>query len=125
MPTVSHQSQSLTSDRPSAVSSISGKTVLVTRSASQSSQFSDRLRQEGATVIEMPALEIGPPSSWEDLDRAIARLSSFDWLVLTSANSVDYFFNRLATQLRDILALTGIKIAVVGEKLHSPWKTMD
>lgn len=95
---------------------LSGKTVLVTRSASQSSQFSDRLQQEGAAVIEMPALEIVPPSSWTELDDAIAHLSDFDWLVLTSANSVDYFFERLATQIRDIRALTEVKIAVVGEK---------
>ncbi|WP_421658713.1 uroporphyrinogen-III C-methyltransferase [Leptothermofonsia sp. ETS-13] len=97
-------------------SPLANKTVLVTRSASQSNQFSDRLRQAGAVVIEMPALEIGPPSSWEELDRAIAHLSSFDWLILTSANSVEYFFDRLAIHVQDIGALAGLKIAVVGEK---------
>lgn len=96
--------------------SLSGKTILVTRSANQSSQFSDRLREEGAAVIEMPALEIVPPSSWDALDAAIADLADFDWLVLTSANSVDYFFNRLATRLNDIRGLADIKIAVVGDK---------
>ncbi|MBD2021796.1 uroporphyrinogen-III synthase, partial [Leptolyngbya sp. FACHB-36] len=97
-------------------SPLSGKTVLVTRSANQSSQFSDRLKSEGAVVIDMPALEIVPPSSWDGLDSAIARLREFDWLVLTSANSVEFFFDRLATQIQDIRALAGIKIAVVGEK---------
>jgi uroporphyrinogen III methyltransferase/synthase len=97
-------------------SPLTNKTVLVTRSASQSGQFSDRLRQAGAVVIEMPALEIGPPSSWVELDGAIAHLSDFDWLILTSANSVEYFFDRLATQVQDIGALAGLKIAVVGEK---------
>ncbi|MGA7935997.1 MAG: uroporphyrinogen-III C-methyltransferase [Kovacikia sp.] len=101
---------------PTPTLPLADKTVLVTRSASQSSQFSDRLRQEGATVIEMPALEIVPPSSWAELDHAIAHLSDFDWLVLTSANSVDYFFERLATQIRDVRALAGLKIAVVGDK---------
>ena len=93
-----------------------GKTVLVTRSANQSSQFTARLQQDGATVVEMPALEIVPPSSWQALDDALARLGDFDWLLLTSANSVDYFFERLATQIRDIRALAAIKIAVVGDK---------
>lgn len=107
---------SLTPPPAHSSSPLVGKTVLVTRSTGQSGQFSDRLQQEGATVIEMPALEIVPPSSWEELDRAIAHLADFDWLVLTSANSVDYFFDRLASQVQDIRALAGLKIAVVGEK---------
>lgn len=93
-----------------------GKTILITRSAGQSSQFSDRLATMGAKVIEMPALEIGPPSSWEDLDWAITHLVDFDWLILTSTNGVDYFFTRLAIQGKDARALAGVKIAVVGEK---------
>ncbi|PIG91881.1 uroporphyrinogen-III C-methyltransferase [Gloeocapsopsis sp. IPPAS B-1203] len=93
-----------------------GKTILITRSAGQLSEFGDRLVTAGANVLEMPALEIGPPTSWEDLDRAIAHLGDFDWLILTSTNGVDYFFTRLATQGKDARALAGVKIAVVGEK---------
>ncbi|WP_445635886.1 uroporphyrinogen-III C-methyltransferase [Nostoc sp. DSM 114161] len=102
---------------PSSSSSpLAGKTILVTRSVGQSSQFSNRLMALGATVIEMPTLEIGPPSSWESLDNAIANLSNFDWLILTSTNGVDYFFARLIAQGKDSRALAGVKIAVVGEK---------
>lgn len=93
-----------------------GKTVLVTRSANQSGQFTARLQRDGATVVEMPALEIVPPSSWQALDDALARLADFDWLLLTSGNSVDYFFERLATQIRDVRALAAVRIAVVGDK---------
>jgi uroporphyrinogen III methyltransferase/synthase len=93
-----------------------GKTILVTRSVGQSSQFSASLRELGANVIEMPALEIVPPSSWEALDNAIAHLAEFDWLILTSSNAVDYFFARLHLQGLDARNLAGVKIAVVGEK---------
>lgn len=77
-----------------------GKTLLITRSAEQSSQFSELLKEQGATVIEMPALVITPPSSWDSLDQAIEPLGkesekNFDWLILTSSNGVEYFFNRL------------------------------
>ncbi|MFN6536157.1 MAG: uroporphyrinogen-III C-methyltransferase [Nostoc sp. EkiNYC01] len=101
---------------PSSPLPLAGKTILVTRSVGQSNQFSYRLMSLGATVIEMPTLEIGPPSSWEDLDRAIANLSDFNWLILTSGNGVDYFFTRLIAQGKDSRALAGVKIAVVGEK---------
>ncbi|MBE9186361.1 uroporphyrinogen-III C-methyltransferase [Microcoleus sp. LEGE 07076] len=95
---------------------LAGKTILVTRAASQSGEFSDRLQQLGARAIEMPALVIGPPSSWEPLDRAIAQLSSFHWLILTSHNAVDWFFQRLQAKGKDARSLFGIKIAVVGKK---------
>ncbi len=93
-----------------------GKHVLVTRAAGQSSKFSSLLKQEGAVVIEMPALEITEPSSWQDLDNAISQLDSFKWLILTSANGVNYFFERFQTKGIDIRALANTKIAVVGRK---------
>lgn len=95
---------------------LSGKTILVTRAAGQSSQFTRLLQLQGATVIEMPTIEIVPPSSWDELDQQIGRLNEFDWLILTSTNAVDYFFERLGSQLQDVRALATIKIAVVGEK---------
>nr|WP_276753274.1 uroporphyrinogen-III synthase [Chlorogloeopsis fritschii] len=101
---------------PSSSLPLSGKTILVTRSAGQSSLFTELLLTAGADVVEMPALEISSPSSWEALDCAIAQLSEFDWLILTSSNAVDYFLERLMAQGKDVRALAGIKIAVVGEK---------
>lgn len=95
---------------------LSGKTILVTRSAGQSSEFTHLLEASGAQVVEMPALEIQPPSSWDDLDTAIEQLASFDWLFLTSANAVNYFFDRLATLDQSVNAVKQVKIAVVGRK---------
>ncbi|MDJ0536247.1 MAG: uroporphyrinogen-III C-methyltransferase [Xenococcaceae cyanobacterium MO_207.B15] len=95
---------------------LADKRILVTRAAEQSSKFSTLLQQQGATAIEMPALVITPPSSWIDLDREIENIASFDWLILTSANGVNYFLERLKTLGKDIRALAGVKIAVVGKK---------
>ena len=105
------------------LSPLAGKTILVTRSVGQSNQFSDRLTSAGAKVIEMPTLEIGPPSSWEALDQAILNLSSFNWLILTSSNGVDYFFSRLEKSGQDKTALAGVKIAVVGFKMRNKLNT--
>jgi uroporphyrinogen III methyltransferase / synthase len=105
-----------TMSKSSASSPLAGLTILVTRSASQAPTFRQSLEAQGATVLEMAALEIGPPSSWDALDGAIAQLSTFDWLFLTSANGVEYFFERLSAQGQDARALAGVKIAVVGRK---------
>jgi uroporphyrinogen III methyltransferase / synthase len=109
-------SQTMHTNLPHTPHTLTGKTILVTRAAGQSSQFTERLTTCGATVIEMPTLEIRPPSSWEGLDNAIAHISDFHWLILTSTNGVDYFFERLFALGKDARILAGIKIAVVGEK---------
>lgn len=101
---------------------LEGLSILVTRSASQAPAFRESLEAQGATVLEMAALEIGPPSSWDVLDRAIAQIHTFDWLFLTSANGVQYFFERLLAQGKDSRALAGIKIAVVGRKTAATLK---
>ncbi len=95
---------------------LAGITILITRAAGQNNEFRDRLEKLGAIVAEMPALEIRPPSSWQELDRAIAHLESYHWLILTSTNGVHYFFERLLTQGKDARHLAGLKIAVVGKK---------
>ncbi|MGK7912015.1 MAG: uroporphyrinogen-III C-methyltransferase [Synechococcus sp.] len=95
---------------------LGGKTVLVTRANAQSGVLSDRLQKLGATVVEMPTLEIVPPSDLAPLDHAIATLDRFDWLVLASGNAVDAMFERLQTSGLDSRALHALKVAVVGRK---------
>jgi uroporphyrinogen-III synthase len=93
-------------------------TALVTRSAGQSSQFTKLLEAAGIQVLEMPALEIQPPSIWQPLDDAIARLHTYDWLILTSANAVTFFWQRLR-QVGNPADLDSVKLAVVGKKTAS------
>lgn len=95
---------------------LSQKTILITRAAEQSSAFADLLIAQGATVVDLPALEMRSPSSWAGLDGAIAALPTFHWLILSSANAVNFFIDRLLDQGRDLRALSGLKIAVVGRK---------
>ena len=98
--------------------------ILVTRNASQSPTFSTMLQAQGAIVREMPTLEIGAPSSWEPLDQAIVALPRFQWLILTSVNGVEAFFQRLQVLQNQALPglaeaaahLSRLKIAAVGQK---------
>ncbi|BAQ60878.1 uroporphyrinogen-III methyltransferase [Geminocystis sp. NIES-3708] len=95
---------------------LAGETILVTRAVSANSQFREMLEAKGGIVLEFPALVIKPPSSWQQLDHAIANIEEYDWLILTSANGVEYFFERLHHLGKDKNDLKIIKIAVVGTK---------
>lgn len=68
--------------------------VLVTRTANQAAAFSQKLRQAGFTPVEFPAIML-QPLPCEPLDEALSVLGSFDWLIFTSGNAVDFFLRRV------------------------------
>lgn len=91
-----------------------GKTVLVTRASEQAGALTERLEKLGAVCIEAPAIRIQPPDSYEALDAAITRLRDYQWLIFTSVNGVQYFFERLQAGGFDARSLYGLRIAAIG-----------
>ena len=72
-----------------------GVRVLVGRARHQASALSSELRRLGASVIEIPFIEIRKPRSFRPLDAALQNLGSYDWLILTSANGVKAMWSRM------------------------------
>ncbi|MEM8602372.1 MAG: uroporphyrinogen-III synthase [Cyanobacteria bacterium P01_H01_bin.121] len=107
----------LTTDAP-----LRDMTILVTRATGQAAAFTTLLEQQGATVLEMPTLAIVPPSDWGPLDHAIAQLDTMDWLILTSANAVTFFWQRLQHQTQKVQLPPDLKLAVVGKKTAATLK---
>lgn len=91
-----------------------GCRVLVTRARDQAADLVQALEAEGATPVVFPTIEIGPPETFEALDRAIGVVGSYDWAVFTSANAVRCFFTRLEERGHDIRDLKGVRIAAIG-----------
>ncbi|MFC4078409.1 bifunctional uroporphyrinogen-III C-methyltransferase/uroporphyrinogen-III synthase [Salinithrix halophila] len=95
---------------------LSGKRVLVTRAKGQGSLLSKLIRDQGGEAVELPMIRLTPPPEGGLLDDALRRLSDFSWVVFTSANGVDFFFQRLRGLKRDIRKIHRAKIAAVGPK---------
>lgn len=91
-----------------------GKTVVVTRARAQASALTKKLEAQGARVLEVPAIKIVPPADFAPLDQAISEIDTYKWLILTSVNGVEYFFDRLLKSGKDSRALCGVKIAAIG-----------
>lgn len=72
---------------------LENRTILVTRSRNQAPDFRRLLEQQGATVLELPTIEIRPRPDPE-LDQAVKGLDHCDWLLFTSANAVEIFLDR-------------------------------
>lgn len=95
---------------------LQGQTILVTRPTDQADALAAPLRDRGATVLVQPAIEIGQPESWSEVDQAIDSLNDFDAIVFCSHNGVQYFLNRLLHHGKDVRAFSGVQIAAVGNK---------
>lgn len=91
-----------------------GKRVLVTRARHQASSLCKLLEERGAEPIELPAIDIRPLADTGELDRAIGNLRHYQWLVFTSTNGVEAFFQRLFSLKQDARALHGLKIGAIG-----------
>ncbi|MFQ6122349.1 MAG: uroporphyrinogen-III C-methyltransferase [Dehalococcoidales bacterium] len=91
-----------------------GKRILVTRARHQASVFSRLLSERGAQPIELPAIDIKPTANTKELDRAISNLEQYHWVVFTSANGVEAFFQRLYNLNLDTRTLKNVKIGVIG-----------
>ncbi|WP_018131503.1 uroporphyrinogen-III C-methyltransferase [Effusibacillus pohliae] len=90
-----------------------GKRVMITRARSQASELARRIEALGGEVYEFPVIRLAPPSDWGPVDQALAALETFDWLVFTSVNGVEFFFERMREISVDIRRIRG-KIAAVG-----------
>jgi uroporphyrinogen-III synthase len=96
---------------------LAGRRILVTRAVQQAGKLSDGLTALGAEPVEVPVLEIRPPDSYEPLDKAIAKLGSpqaFDWLVLTSVNTVQTVAARCVLLNVDVSEIKALRVAAVG-----------
>jgi uroporphyrinogen III methyltransferase / synthase len=99
-----------------------GKRVLVTRAAEQAGVLSHALAEAGAEPIELPAVEIVPRIDRKALRQALDRLDAaeYDWIVFSSANGVDIFFDELRHHRKDARALGRARVCAIG-----PWTAIQ
>lgn len=96
-----------------------GRRILVTRARSQASNLVQLIEELGGEAVEFPVIRTQPPSKPEaqrELDEALGRLEEFEWVIFTSVNGVDHFFDRIRLNRIDIRKLSGARIAAVGPK---------
>jgi uroporphyrinogen III methyltransferase/synthase len=90
------------------------KTVVVTRAREQASDLVKRLSDYGAECLEYPMITVVPVDDLEPLNRAIANLSSYTWIVFTSVNGVNFFFDQLYQKGGDARSLGHLRTASIG-----------
>jgi uroporphyrinogen-III synthase len=100
--------------KPNENRPLAGTRILVGRARHQAGSLSASLRSLGATVIEIPFIEIRKPQSYRPLDDALKNIKSYDWLILTSANGVEAMWERVRKLRITRKNLQHLQIAAIG-----------
>ncbi|HEY2801899.1 MAG TPA: uroporphyrinogen-III C-methyltransferase [Chthoniobacterales bacterium] len=93
---------------------LTGKRIVVTRTRKQAGALSNRLRDFGAEVIELPTIKIEPPSDLRAFAELVQDAHAYDWIVFTSPNGVTAFFEMFYKLYDDARDIGGARIAALG-----------
>ena len=91
-----------------------GKNIIVTRSRNQSSSLVSKISDLGGNPIEVPTIKIEKIGNNIDLEKEINNINDYTYLILTSKNAVDVFFDKLDEMNLDSRALANLKVCAIG-----------
>jgi len=94
-----------------APSALAGKRIVITRSAPQSEELARELSARGAIPVVLPLVSFADPEDFAPLDAAIAGIDRFDWIILTSAQTVRAVVKR-SEELKRSLIHSGSKLRI-------------
>jgi len=92
-----------------------GRRIAVTRTRRQAGGLLAALRELGADAYELPTIRIEPPEEKGAFAEALAGVRGYDWIVFTSPNGVQAFFDAFFAAHEDARELGGPRIAAIGE----------
>src|SRR4030095_13043973 len=91
-----------------------GKRSVVPRTRKQASALSNKLRVLGAHIIELPTIRIEPPTNLREFAELVQDAHVYDWIVFTSANGVEAFFEIFFKLYDDAREIGGVRISAIG-----------
>jgi uroporphyrinogen III methyltransferase / synthase len=91
-----------------------GRRIVVTRTRKQASALSGKLRALGADVYEIPTIRVEPPENLMEFGELVRDAFQYDWLIFTSVNGVDAFFDMFYRLYDDSRSIGNVKIAAIG-----------
>src|SRR6202171_5986743 len=93
---------------------LSGKRIGGTRTRNQAAALTTQLRALGADVFELPTIRIEPPTDLREFAELVQDAHGYDWIVFTSPNGVDAFFEIFYKLYDDAREIGAVKIAAIG-----------
>jgi uroporphyrinogen III methyltransferase / synthase len=91
-----------------------GRRVAVTQRLDLARPLVASLRERGADVLEVPATRWVPHPNRARLDKALAELESYDWILFANPLGIDFFFERFFQVHNDLRQLGSARLGAYG-----------
>ena len=91
-----------------------GKNIVVTRCRTQSSALAEKISDMGGNPIEIPTIKIQKVEYNKELEVEIDKIKDYTYILFSSKNAVDIFFDKLNEMGYDSRVLCNSKICTVG-----------
>lgn len=91
-----------------------GKRILITRATTQNSSMVEKIRNLGGVPVVAPMIAIEKLHPEKEIKRVMEGLKHYQYLIFTSMNGIERFFEEIDNHGLDTRALAGIKIVCVG-----------
>ena len=91
-----------------------GKRIVVTRTRSQAGDLTRQLRALGADAWELPTIRIAPPADLMEFGRLVQEAHTYEWIIFTSPNGVQAFFDMFFKLYKDAREVGGAKFVAIG-----------
>ena len=93
---------------------LTGERIVVTRTRTQAGALTGQLRSLGADVLELPTIRIEPPTDLRGFAELVQDAHAYDWIIFTSPNGVNAFFDLFYKLYDDAREIGAAKIAAIG-----------
>jgi len=93
-----------------------GRTIVVTRDAAGNAEMAQKIVARGGSPVEFTTMAIQPLTHRSEFLEVLTELTSYDWVIFTSPNGVEVFFDAIHAFEKDARVFASVRLATLGAK---------
>jgi uroporphyrinogen III methyltransferase/synthase len=93
-----------------------GRTVVVTRDAAGNAEMGQKILLRGGSPVEFTTMTLQPLTNRNEFLQVLTELADYDWVIFTSPNGVDIFFDAIGGLGKDARVFASVRLATLGVK---------
>ena len=102
---------------------LAGQTIVITRDTDGNAELAEKIHREGGCAVEFAAIQLKRLTDTSDFQKALKHIGSYHWVVFTSSNGVETFFNAIDRFGKDARIFNKARVAAIGSITRASLKS--
>ena len=91
-----------------------GQGIVLTRDTKGNAELAEKIMLQGGLPIEFAAIQLRALTDTDDFQKTLKRIGSYDWVIFTSSNGVEIYFDEIDRVGKDARIFKKARIAAIG-----------